>query len=136
MADSYIGIKRVEAYPEERNGQDGYVVIYPDGYKSWSPKDIFESAYFKWTDKYDVSQEDVENFINCSKVLKGRNAIYITYPNGYTDVVLFSLDENPYSGQMNEGMQRIKEHIAKHLLFVALWANNGLNRNKEGDTEK
>lgn len=24
---------------------DGYKVIYPDGYVSWSPKDVFESAY-------------------------------------------------------------------------------------------
>lgn len=23
----------------------GYLVIYPDGYKSWSPKEVFETAY-------------------------------------------------------------------------------------------
>ena len=23
----------------------GYMVVYPDGYKSWSPKDVFEAAY-------------------------------------------------------------------------------------------
>ena len=102
MADSYIGIKRVEAYPEERNGQDGYVVIYPDGYKSWSPKDVFKSAYFKCTNKYDVSQEDIENFINCSKVYKERKFLFITYPTGYKDFVLVSLDENPSREEMNE----------------------------------
>ena len=42
----YIGVKHVEAYPEEKDGKQGYVVIYPDGDKSWSPKDVFESAYF------------------------------------------------------------------------------------------
>lgn len=34
--------------PEDRTGQtweDGYKVVYPDGYVSWSPKDVFEDAY-------------------------------------------------------------------------------------------
>lgn len=26
-------------------GGDGYKVVYPDGYESWSPKDVFEAAY-------------------------------------------------------------------------------------------
>ena len=36
------------AIPEDRTGQtweDGYKVEYPDGYVSWSPKDVFEEAY-------------------------------------------------------------------------------------------
>ena len=36
------------AVPEDRTGQtweDGYKVVYPDGYVSWSPKDVFEEAY-------------------------------------------------------------------------------------------
>lgn len=43
---TYIGVKRIEAYPEDRDGQPGYAVIYPDGYVSWSPKTVFEAAYF------------------------------------------------------------------------------------------
>ena len=50
----YIGIKYVEASPmtaEEAiehgyrigdNNGDGYEVTYPEGYKSWCPKDVFE----------------------------------------------------------------------------------------------
>jgi hypothetical protein len=49
MADSkaYIGAKIVRAYPAQQHdrGIDGYVVIYPDGYTSWCPKDTFETAY-------------------------------------------------------------------------------------------
>ena len=65
----YIGTKIVQAYPayrytmlsgcyvyaphDEDNPQmlgaiaceDGYRVIYQDGYQSWSPKDVFEAAY-------------------------------------------------------------------------------------------
>ena len=36
------------AVPEDRTGQtweDGYKVVYPDGYVSWSPKEVFEAAY-------------------------------------------------------------------------------------------
>lgn len=31
--------------------REGYVVRYPDGYTSWSPKDVFEQAYRLISDK-------------------------------------------------------------------------------------
>ena len=49
---SYLGIKAVRAYidpnPKPTEGCDadiGYVVIYPDGYTSWCPKEAFEEAH-------------------------------------------------------------------------------------------
>jgi hypothetical protein len=57
----YIGVKMVEAEPmsrfdycesrgwnvplDESPMDDGYLIKYPDGYVSWSPKDVFEEAY-------------------------------------------------------------------------------------------
>ena len=49
----HIGIKMVQAEPcdawkdagNHKVGDPGYKVIYPDGYVSWSPKDVFEEAY-------------------------------------------------------------------------------------------
>ena len=58
----YIGTKIIEAVPAIRKGgkvyeegwpipksmdptEKGYKVRYPDGYESWSPKDVFEEAY-------------------------------------------------------------------------------------------
>lgn len=41
----YIGAKLIRAYPQQKDGIDGYRVIYPHGYISWSPKDVFEEAY-------------------------------------------------------------------------------------------
>lgn len=57
----YIGTKEVSATPAWRvdgkvypkdgpvprsmNREDGYKVVYEDGYESWSPKDVFEKAY-------------------------------------------------------------------------------------------
>ena len=57
----YIGTKQVEAEPmneyhaiesgfarpkeDDSEYRGGYHVVYPDGYNSWSPKDVFEEAY-------------------------------------------------------------------------------------------
>jgi len=57
----YLGVKIIQAeickgfnnkafnendcYPTDAVFQEGYKVIYPDGYMSWSPKDVFEKAY-------------------------------------------------------------------------------------------
>ena len=59
--DTYIGTKIIQAepayrcdgmvypksgqYPRSMHMEDGYEVRYPDGYESWSPKDVFEEAY-------------------------------------------------------------------------------------------
>ena len=46
---TYIGTKIIEAVREDRRTHErcdeGYKVVYPDGYESWSPKDAFEAAY-------------------------------------------------------------------------------------------
>jgi hypothetical protein len=59
----YIGAKIIQAEPmsaaefnekirpmvvnngDDMDEVDGYMVVYPGGYKSWSPKDVFEEAY-------------------------------------------------------------------------------------------
>lgn len=52
---NYIGVKIVKAEPMAKDGKDGYKVVYPDGYVSWSPKEVFEKAY---------RTLDCEDFIN------------------------------------------------------------------------
>lgn len=58
---TYIGTKIIQAKPmtrgeynnfrgwqipqDENPNDDGYLVKYPDGYISWSPKQVFEDAY-------------------------------------------------------------------------------------------
>ncbi len=61
----YIGSKLILAYPldecsflrdikkedvSNRETRPGYLVKYPDGYTSWSPKETFEIAYREVTD--------------------------------------------------------------------------------------
>lgn len=59
----YLGVKLVQAekmseaeftnrvknedWPQNREDRPGYLVVYEDGYRSWSPKDVFEKAYRK-----------------------------------------------------------------------------------------
>ena len=45
----YIGTKMISAEPQEKDGEQGYKVVYKDGYVSWSPKDAFEDAYSECT---------------------------------------------------------------------------------------
>lgn len=45
MQKQYIGTKIITAWPEEKDGREGYGVRYADGYTSWSPKEAFEEAY-------------------------------------------------------------------------------------------
>ena len=78
----FIGCKIIEAEPckawkdmgEHKTGDDGYKVTYPDGYVSWSPKDVFEKAYIETP--YEVTQEELHNYtkgtvaaIACLKIM-------------------------------------------------------------------
>lgn len=45
MTQQYIGTKIVTAWPQERDGEAGFAVKYADGYTSWSPAGVFNSAY-------------------------------------------------------------------------------------------
>jgi hypothetical protein len=42
---AYIGSKIITAERQDKDGQPGYKVVYPDNYVSWSPKAVFEEAY-------------------------------------------------------------------------------------------
>ena len=71
----YIGTKLIEAIPAQKDGEDGYKVVYPDGYISWSPTDVFERAYLPLsintclnTDKPSIGQEMVDDFIAHTEV--------------------------------------------------------------------
>lgn len=71
----YIGTKLIEAIQAQKDGKDGYKVVYPDGYNSWSPADVFERAYLPLsintrlnTDKPSIGQEMVDDFIAHTEV--------------------------------------------------------------------
>jgi hypothetical protein len=66
MTQHYLGVKRVLAWPAEKDGAPGYGVKYEDGYQSWSPKDIFERHYLPMGEANDgtkVTAEMVDAFV-------------------------------------------------------------------------
>lgn len=44
-AEKILGRKIDTSSVEDRNSTQGYLVEYEDGYRSWSPKEVFERAY-------------------------------------------------------------------------------------------
>lgn len=83
----YIGCKSIQAKPmtlgrynthrgwtipqNEDPERPGYLVVYPDGYQSWSPQAAFESAYLQLeSPKGDkITLADVNDFIADSTVI-------------------------------------------------------------------
>lgn len=68
----YIGTKVVKAYPcqawknagNHKIGDEGYKILYEDGYVSWSPKDVFEKHYKKadtYIDRMKIEYEELQD---------------------------------------------------------------------------
>lgn len=77
--EKYLGVKLIEAepmtevafykekhskYPEgDMENREGYRVVYPDGYVSWSPKGVFEKAYMRVGINNTIEERNVNDFI-------------------------------------------------------------------------
>lgn len=90
---NYTGTKTVSAEPmnefdavqkgiarpntDNHEFRDGYHVVYPDGYESWSPKDVFEEAYKcseTHIDRMKIEYEELKERINRLKDFLNSNA--------------------------------------------------------------
>lgn len=145
-----IGIKMVDLQPmtaREANDKgyrigehsfetEGYEVTYPDGYKSWSPKEVADAAYFPIKDENGqmINPEDIENFIdieNVSKLGTKTTVVSIHTITGFDSHGLSScVDPSRYD--MNIGKKFAKEKavdaIWAGLGFVLQWAKFGLSK--------
>ena len=123
-----------------KSGSDeGYEVTYPDGYKSWCPKEVADSAYFILDEKNDGSKilkEDVEKFItNVDVITVGAKT---TVVNAHTltgfDTVKHSscVDPKNYNEELGKqyAMEEVINSLWAHLGFVLQWAKYGLTGNK------
>jgi hypothetical protein len=150
--DKYIGFKLIEATPmtlgdyKKSTGsiipsnadQDGYQVKYPDGYISWSPKEVFEAAYLKVVNNValksgvSISQEMVNNFIKDVDVQtlgEKTTLVRVTLINGF-ELVEASSCVDPANYDENLGkkccMEKIKDKIWYLLGFLLQTAVNGI----------
>lgn len=157
----FIGVKMVEAVPMTA-GQaankgyrtpvaekysdlenEGYEVTYPDGYKSWCPKDVFESSYFGLVENNDgtkILKEDVEAFIGNVDVMTVGDKTTVVNAHTLTgfDMVRHSscVDPKNYSQELGKkyAMEEVVDNLWAHLGFVLQWAKYGLNKpNKDED---
>lgn len=133
---NYVGVKLVQAIPCTQIGREGYRVIYPDGYESWSPKDVFEAAYLCiGDDPTRITREAVIDFIgtDCTAEDMDDGKTTLCKVNTKTGFVLYEASScvDPANYDTNEGiscgMKRIEDEIWKHLGFVLQWARNGLH---------
>ena len=135
----YIGVKRIEAYPEDRDGQQGYAVIYPDGYVSWSPKAVFEAAYFPIEKDNILTKNDIDRMIEASEInvdtiWKKTTLVRVVLPTGFelVETAAFVYPANyseEYGAQIC--MKKIKDSLWFLMGFVLQWAHNGLKAKGE-----
>lgn len=161
MLKKYIGCKLIEAEPAYRvNGEilppiefeadadaeviEGYKVVYPDGYVSFSPKEVFEKAYMQVNDDVSVTEEFIEKFIVDKEVmLTGDGNFIVVKATLVTGEVMVEVAPNrsPFEYQLPLGitapngedmcMAKIVSRIKAGLEFMTKAAVNGVNHKKE-----
>lgn len=145
-----IGIKMVELQPmtaREANDkghrignhsfeEEGYEVTYPDGYKSWTPKDVADAAYYPLSENNDgtkILKEDVENFITDVEVMTVGEKTTVVNAHTLTgfDTVRHSscVDPKNYSEELGKqyAMEEVVNDLWAYLGFVLQWAKYGIN---------
>ena len=150
----FIGVKLVDAvvmtagqarekgYRVNQNCIDdaaGYEVTYEDGYKSWSPADVFEKYYYMITDDNasKINKQDVENFIenvDVTTIGKKTTVVNAHLLSGF-DTVRHSSCVSPENYSEELGKQYAMEEVINdtwaHLGFVLQWAKYGLIGNND-----
>lgn len=115
----------------------GYEVTYPDGYKSWCPKDVANAAYFLLSPANDgtkILKEDVEAFITNVDVMTIGEVTTIVNAHTLTgfDTVRHSscVDPKNYSEELGKqyAMEEVIKSLWGHFGFVLQWAKCGLKR--------
>ena len=132
------GYKIGNVHPDDM----GYEVTYPDGYKSWSPKDVADAAYYllsKNNDGTKILKEDVENFITDVDVttIGEKTTIVNAHTRSGFDTVRHSscVDPKNYSEELGKqyAMEEVVNSLWSHLGFVLQWAKYGLNAESKKD---
>jgi len=150
----YIGTKLIEASPmrlgeynvyrgwkipdNENPEKEGYLVRYPDGYESWSPKDIFDQAYLAVEDNKElpsgvsIGQKMVDEFISSietSTMGEKTTVVRCVLRNGFEIWETSTcVDPRNYDQKIGEQicMERIENKIWELLGFLLQTAWHGI----------
>lgn len=123
-----------------KSGNDeGYEVTYPDGYKSWCPKEVADASYYKLSEANDgtkILKEDVENFITYvdTTTIGEKTTVVNAHTLTGFDTVRHSscVDPKNYSEKLGRkyAIEEVVNDLWAHLGFVLQWAKYGLTGNK------
>ena len=145
IRDRFSGEARIKGYKVLESLGDnelGYEVTCLDGYKSWTPKDIADAAYYKLSKDNDgtkVLKEDVENFITDVEVMTvgEKTTVVNAHTRSGFDTVRHSscVDPKNYSEELGKqyAMEEVVNSLWSHLGFVLQWAKYGLNAESKKD---
>lgn len=151
----YIGTKLIQAEPAYRidgkiylksgpvprvmNRENGYKVVYQDGYESWSPKDVFEAAYLPVTGNENlrtagpsISPRMVNDFIRNIEVIALSDVTTVVRAvlrNGFEIVESTScISDDAYDEHQRALMclERIKNKVEMLLGFLLQTAVHGI----------
>lgn len=135
----YIGVKLVQAEPETRHKEGGgyeagYKVVYPDGYVSWSPKEVFEKAYLEVGENRTVTQDMVNQFIEatvCETYGEKTAVVHMHLVNGFVLTDASScVDPINYDLQVGSdiAIRRLKDKVWGYLGFLLQCGVKGVRR--------
>ena len=133
MTKTYIGVKMVTAWPETKDEREGYAVKYPDGYTSWSPKEVFEAAYLEISDASCITEDVVDDFLDsepCDKARMRNHGVrcFETRSKFTLAEEAACVDGANYDVETATKLTRTKAEskVWFGLGFVLAWARNGL----------
>lgn len=133
MTQHYIGTKQIVAWEQEKDGQPGYAVKYPDGYISWSPKGVFEAAYLaQGHDGSRINEQMVDDFIagHESTRMGNHTVVLVKLRNGFTLIEESAcVDPANYRQELGEryALEKAKKRVWNFLGFLLATARNGVN---------
>lgn len=147
--EKYIGFKMIDAEPmtlgeynilrgwqipaDEDPAREGYLVVYPDGYKSWSPKQAFDYAHMQVSENNTITQENVEKFIRSIDTYTIGNKtsmVVATLVNNYTITETSScVDPANFNHEMGVKIcvDKIKNQVWGLLGFLLQTAKDGVS---------
>ena len=135
--------------PHDAEVKEGYKVRYPDGYESWSPRDVFERAYLPLipnpnlkTDQPSISEEMVDSFSQnwrTDTVGDKTTVVQAVLRNGFVLVEASScVNPENYDERIGQEicMNKIKDKVWLLLGFLRQTAVNGVRgvANKKSET--
>jgi len=150
---TYIGVKQIQAQPltlgeyneyrgwtipeDEDPDAPGYLVLYLDGYRSWSPKDVFEKAYFLMgvdVDPTKVNEDMVERFVRDLESVKlgdKTTVVRVVLANDFEIIESSAcVDAENYDHNLGRDLayKRAKDQVWKLLGFLLQSARFGIKR--------